>query len=90
MSTTKILDYTITKPGAARKAPTNKVNAEPLTDAEIDSLLENLTSDEIEKLLEDVDPDDTHMPPSARCTYQGLLIKCRVMRRVPAYQLCCI
>jgi len=48
---------------------TKKVNAEPLTDAEIDSLLENLTSDEIEKLLEDVDPDDTHMPPSARCTY---------------------
>ena len=48
---------------------TNKVTAEPLTDAEIDSLLENLSSEEIEKLLEDVDPDDTHMPPSARCTY---------------------
>eukprot|EP00092_Neocalanus_flemingeri_P005187 GFUD01005579.1.p1 GENE.GFUD01005579.1~~GFUD01005579.1.p1 ORF type:complete len:401 (-),score=131.72 GFUD01005579.1:246-1448(-) len=48
---------------------TKRVKAEPLTDAEIDTLLENLTSDEIEKLLEDVDPDDTHMPPSARCTY---------------------
>jgi len=71
MSSTKIVDYTITKPGTGRKPPTpsNKVTAEPLTDAEIDSLLENLTSDEIEKLLEDVDPDDTHMPPSARCTY---------------------
>merc|ERR1712013_671660 len=71
MSSTKIVDYTITKPGTGRKPPTpsNKVTAQPLTDAEIDSLLENLTSDEIEKLLEDVDPDDTHMPPSARCTY---------------------
>ena len=48
-----------------------KVTAEPLTDAEIDHLLANLTSDEIEKLLEDVEsnPDDPHLPPSARCTY---------------------
>jgi len=69
------MSYTVTKPGSGgtskkvTTATTNKVNAEPLTDAEIDSLLENLTSDEIEKLLDDVDPDDTHMPPSARCTY---------------------
>ena len=50
------------------KAP---VNAEPLTDEEIDHLLANLSSDEIEKLLEDVEsnPDDTFLPPSARCTY---------------------
>merc|ERR1712223_944836 len=50
---------------------TTKVTAEPLTDAEIDHLLANLTSDEIEKLLEDVEsnPDDHHLPPSARCTY---------------------
>merc|ERR1712223_1414560 len=50
---------------------TTKVTAEPLTDAEIDHLLANLTSDEIEKLLEDVEsnPDDPHLPPSARCTY---------------------
>ena len=41
--------------------------AEPaLTDEEIDDLLTKLTSEEIEKLLEDTDPDDTHMPPSAR------------------------
>jgi len=66
MSTTKIMDYTITTPASTS---VKKVNAEPLTDAEIDSLLENLSSEEIEKLLEDVDPDDTHMPASARCTY---------------------
>jgi len=50
---------------------TKKVNAEPLTDEEIDHLLANLSSDEIEKLLEDVEsnPDDTFLPPSARCTY---------------------
>ena len=50
---------------------TTKVTAEPLTDAEIDLLLANLSSDEIEKLLEDVEsnPDDPHLPPSARCTY---------------------
>merc|ERR1712165_302043 len=49
----------------------NKVTAEPLTDDEIDHLLANLSSDEIEKLLEDVEsnPDDTFLPPSARCTY---------------------
>lgn len=69
MSSTKVVDYTITQPSSAKAPPAKKVNAEPLTDAEIDSLLENLTSDEIEKLLEDVDPDDTHMPASARCTY---------------------
>ena len=38
----------------------------PLTDEEIDLLLTQLTSEEIEKLLEDTDPDDKHMPPSAR------------------------
>jgi len=49
---------------------TTKKIAEPaLTDEEIDDLLTKLTSEEIEKLLEDTDPDDTHMPPSARCTY---------------------
>ena len=37
-----------------------------MTDEEIDELLTKLTSEEIEKLLEDTDPDDTHMPPSAR------------------------
>ena len=49
----------------------NKVTAEPLTDDEIDHLLANLSSDEIEKLLEDVEsnPDDSFLPPSARCTY---------------------
>ena len=48
-----------------------KVNAEPLTDEEIDQLLANLSSEEIEKLLEDVEssPDDSFLPPSARCTY---------------------
>ena len=48
-----------------------KVNAEPLTDEEIDHLLANLSSEEIEKLLEDVEssPDDSFLPPSARCTY---------------------
>ena len=47
---------------------TKKVNAEPLTDEEIDHLLATLSSDEIEKLLEDVEshPDDTFLPPSAR------------------------
>jgi len=46
-----------------------KEKTEPLSDADIDLLLGKLTSEEIEALLEDVDPDDTHMPPSARCTY---------------------
>ena len=52
-------------------ASVKKVTAEPLTDEEIDHLLANLSSDEIEKLLEDVEsnPDDTFLPPSARCTY---------------------
>ena len=43
-----------------------KVAEAPLTDEEIDLLLTQLTSEEIEKLLEDTDPDDKHMPPSAR------------------------
>ena len=43
-----------------------QVTDAPLTDEEIDELLTKLTSEEIEKLLEDTDPDDTHMPPSAR------------------------
>ena len=37
-----------------------------MTDEEIDDLLTKLTSEEIEKLLEETDPDDKHMPPSAR------------------------
>ena len=42
-----------------------------LTDAEIDSLLGELSSEEIEALLEDVTgPDDSNLPPSARCTYR--------------------
>ena len=55
---------------AVKKHPV-PVQAEPLTDEEIDHLLANLSSDEIEKLLEDVEsnPDDTFLPPSARCTY---------------------
>jgi len=60
-----------TKPGKLTKEDplASKEPTEPLTDAEIDLLLGKLTSEEIEALLEDVDPDDTHMPPSARCTY---------------------
>jgi len=46
-----------------------KVTDAPLTDEEIDDLLTKLTSEEIEKLLEETDPDDEHVPPSARCTY---------------------
>jgi len=46
-----------------------KVVDAPLTDDEIDDLLSKLTSEEIEKLLEETDPDDKHVPPSARCTY---------------------
>ena len=42
------------------------VNEAPLTDEEIEELLTKLTSEEIEKLLEDTDPDDEHIPPSAR------------------------
>ena len=55
---------------SVKKKQQAPVNAEPLTDAEIDHLLANLSSDEIEKLLEDVEsnPDDTFLPPSARCT----------------------
>lgn len=60
-----------TKPGRLTKEDplAEKEKTEPLTEAEIDSLLGELTSEEIEALLEEVDPDDTHMPPSARCTY---------------------
>jgi len=46
-----------------------KVSDAPLTDEEIDLLLTKLTSEEIEKLLDETDPDDKHMPASARCTY---------------------
>ena len=48
-----------------------QVTDAPLTDEEIDELLTKLTSEEIEKLLEDTDPDDTHMPPSARLKREG-------------------
>jgi len=54
---------------ATKPAGKGKVAEAPLTDEEIDLLLTQLTSEEIEKLLEDTDPDDKHMPPSARCTY---------------------
>lgn len=55
--------------GSASTAPAGKVKEAPLTDEEIEELLTKLSSEEIEKLLEETDPDDKHMPPSARCTY---------------------
>ena len=36
---------------------------------DIDELVDQLTPGEIQQLLEECDPDDPHLPPSARCTY---------------------
>jgi len=36
---------------------------------DIDELVDQLSPDEIQQLLEECDPDDPHLPPSARCTY---------------------
>jgi len=58
------------KPGKVSDPLAPKVAQAPLTDAEIDALLSELSSEEIEALLSDVTgPDDSNMPPSARCTY---------------------
>ena len=36
---------------------------------DIDELVDQLSPAEIQQLLEECDPDDPHLPPSARCSY---------------------
>ena len=68
--------FQIIKMSSKAKRPPGKLDegmkaANLLTDAEIDALLVELSSEEIEALLEDVTgPDDSNLPPSARCTYR--------------------
>jgi len=42
----------------------------PLTELDIDELVERLTPGEIQKLLDECDPDDPHIPPSMRSNYK--------------------
>jgi len=39
------------------------------SEVDIDELVDRLTPGEIQQLLEECDPDDPHLPPSARCAY---------------------
>jgi len=43
---------------------------DPLSELDIDELVERLTPGEIQKLLDECDPDDPNIPPSLRCTYK--------------------
>ena len=43
---------------------------EPLSELDIDELVERLTPGEIQKLLDECDPDDPHIPPSLRTNYK--------------------
>jgi len=43
---------------------------QPLTELDIDELVDRLTPGEIQKLLDECDPDDPNMPPSMRNTYK--------------------
>lgn len=43
---------------------------DPLTELDIDELVERLTPGEIQKLLDECDPDDPHIPPSLRTNYK--------------------
>jgi len=43
---------------------------QPLTELDIDELVERLSPGEIQKLLDECDPDDPHIPPSMRSNYK--------------------
>lgn len=43
---------------------------DPLSELDIDELVERLTPGEIQKLLDECDPDDPHIPPSLRSNYK--------------------
>jgi len=43
---------------------------QPLTELDIDELVDRLTPGEIQKLLDECDPDDPHMPASMRTNYK--------------------
>ena len=43
-----------------------KPAADPLSDLDIDELVDRLTPGEIQKLLDECDPDDPNIPPSMR------------------------
>lgn len=43
---------------------------QPLTELDIDELVDRLTPGEIQKLLDECDPDDPNMPPSMRSKYK--------------------
>ena len=51
-------------------APPPRGKDDPLTELDIDELVDRLTPGEIQKLLDECDPDDPHMPPSMRCNYK--------------------
>lgn len=43
---------------------------EPLTELDIDELVDRLSPGEIQKLLDECDPDDPQIPPSMRTKYK--------------------
>ena len=45
------------------------VKIDPLSELDIDELVDRLSPGEIQKLLDECDPDDPSMPPSMRCKY---------------------
>ena len=48
---------------------------DPLSELDIDELVERLTPGEIQKLLDECDPDDPHIPPSLRTNYKVLTLR---------------
>ena len=69
---------------------------DPLSELDIDELVERLTPGEIQKLLDECDPDDPHIPPSLRTNYKVLTLRLIIPlslhslnRILPCYILTC-
>ena len=58
---------------------------DPLSELDIDELVERLTPGEIQKLLDECDPDDPHIPPSLRTNYKVSTLTPIISRSVKSY-----
>ena len=58
---------------------------DPLSELDIDELVERLTPGEIQKLLDECDPDDPHIPPSLRTNYKVSTLTPIISRSLKSY-----
>ena len=61
---------------------------DPLSELDIDELVERLTPGEIQKLLDECDPDDPHIPPSLRTNYKVSTLSPIIPRSLKSYLPC--